>query len=269
MCPPAHFDVSYEINAWMDTSKPVDTANAVRQWETLRDVYTSLGHTVHVLDPVAGLPDMVFAANGAFSVDGRVFGARFKYPERAAEADEHRTWYERNTQASFQAGQFVNEGEGDLTYVPGRDLILAGYGFRTDPLAHHELQDLLGRQVVGLHLVDNRFYHLDVALFVLDDHNVCYYPPAFSPGSQAVLEKLFPDALIAQEEDALTFGLNSVSDGSNVVVPVRAERLVGELTERGFEVMTVDLSELAKGGGSVKCCTAELRGISVDEAGRL
>ncbi len=93
MCPPAHFTVEYEINPWMDTSTPVDTELAVKQWQHLHDAVTDLGHEVHVLTPGAGLPDMVFAANGAFSVDGVVYGARFRYPQRSAEAVAHAEFY--------------------------------------------------------------------------------------------------------------------------------------------------------------------------------
>src|ERR1700755_1705844 len=86
MCPPDHFTVAYAINPWMDVTLPVDAALALKQWHLLRDTLTDLGHAVHVLPPAPGLPDMVFAANGAFSVDGAVYGARFKHAERAAEA---------------------------------------------------------------------------------------------------------------------------------------------------------------------------------------
>lgn len=259
MCRPDHFDVTYVINAWMDMSVPVDRELALTQWDRLRSLYEQLGHTVHVLDGVEGLPDMVFAANGAFSVDGRVYGARFKFPERAREADFHAEWYQHH-QWQLTRGEYVNEGEGDFTYVEARQLILAGYGFRTDPLAHIEAQDVLGHPVVSLHLVDSRFYHLDVALFVLDDENICYFPSAFSPGSQRVLEKLFPDAVIATEQDAVAFGLNAVSDGRHVLLPPAAEGLAERLQESGYEPIAVELSEFFKGGGSVKCCTAELRG---------
>jgi N-dimethylarginine dimethylaminohydrolase len=258
MCPPEHFTVAYAINAWMDTSMPVDTPLAVRQWTTLLDTYVQLGHVVHVLDPEPGLPDMVFAANGALSVDGAVYGASFAYPERAAEADAHRRWYDRHGWP-LAAPEYTNEGEGDFAYVPGPGMILAGYGFRTDARAHAEAQDVLSRPVVGLRLVDPRFYHLDTALFVLDDNTTCYYPGAFSPASQRVLQRLFPTAVLASEADAMAFGLNAVSDGRHVVLPVEASGLARVLADRGYVPVSVDLSELRKGGGSVKCCTAELR----------
>lgn len=258
MCPPTYFEVSYAINAWMDPSVPVEVDLAMAQWTTLRDLYRSLGHTVHELDPVQGLPDMVYAANGAFSVGGRVYGARFKHPQRAAEADAHAAWYEANGWPIVR-GERTNEGEGDLTYVGGLDLVLAGYGFRTDRAAHDELAKVLDREVLSLELVDERFYHLDVALFVVDGTNICYYPGAFSAGSQSMLRHRFPDALVATEEDALAFGLNGVSDGRHVILPVQATRLAGMVADAGYDVRTIDLSELHKGGGSVKCCTAELR----------
>jgi N-dimethylarginine dimethylaminohydrolase len=44
------------------------------------------------------------------------------------------------------------------------------------------------------------------------------------------------------------------------VLPQTATGLYGPLRERGFEPVGVDLSELHKGGGSVKCCSLELRG---------
>ena len=113
--------------------------------------------------------------------------------------------------------------------------------------------------MIGLDLVDPRYYHLDTALCVLGGDEVMYYPPAFSPGSRAVLARLFPDALIASEEDAEAFGLNSVSDGHHVLLPQAAVGLFAPLRERGYEPVPVDLTELLKGGGSVKCVTAELR----------
>ena len=264
MCPPDHYVVEYAINPWMDTRTPVDPDLATKQWEILRDTLAGLGHTVHVLDPVPGLPDMVFAANGAFSVDGVVYGARFRYPQRASEASAHRRWYEARSVVDgwrFVAPRETNEGEGDFAYLPEAygGLILAGYGFRTEVAAHAEAQEALGRAAVSLRLVEPRFYHLDTALAALDDTNVAYYPGAFSDSSAAVLRQLFPHAVLADAADAEAFGLNLVSDGHNVVLNAEATGLAERLREAGYAPIPVDLSELKKGGGSVKCCVAELR----------
>ncbi len=259
MCSPEHFTVEYAINPWMHTDEPVDTELAVKQWRGLREALIGAGHTVHELQPVAGLPDMVYAANGAFTVDGVVYGARFRYPQRQAEAGYHRAWYLANGWTDFRIPEQTNEGEGDFAYLPGRGLALAGYGFRTSVAAHAEMQEALGRPVISLRLVDPRFYHLDTALAALDDDTVAYFPGAFSQSSQRVLHRLFPDALIAEEADALAFGLNFVSDNRNVVLNAAASGLTAKLAQRGYVPVPVELAELRKGGGSIKCCIAELR----------
>jgi N-dimethylarginine dimethylaminohydrolase len=257
MCPPAHFDVTYSINPWMDPTKPVDAALAMAQWEHLLSLYPRYGHTVELIAPVPGLPDMVFAANGATVVDGKVLLARFRYPERAAEAAAYRAWFRRRGYPDVREPILVNEGEGDFLVAGGR--ILAGTGFRTDRNAHSEAQEHLGLPVISLSLVDERFYHLDTALSVLDEDEIMYYPPAFSPGSQRVLEQMFPDAIVANDDDAAAFGLNAVSDGRHVMLPQAATHLIEALRQRGFQPVGVDVSELLKAGGAVKCCTLELR----------
>jgi N-dimethylarginine dimethylaminohydrolase len=261
MCPPEHFTVEYVINPWMDNTVPVDAALALKQWELLRTTLGDLGHTVHVIDPVPGLPDMVYAANGAFSVDGAVYGARFRYPERAAEAVAHQGFYTATPSWQFASPVHVNEGEGDFTYLPGAygGLVLAGYGFRTDPAAHAEAQEVLGRPVLSLRLVDPAFYHLDTALAALDDRHITYYPEAFSPASQRVLAQLFPDAVLADRIDAEAFGLNLVSDGRHVILNTEATAMGDKVRAAGYEPVHVDLTELKRGGGSVKCAVAELR----------
>ncbi|MET8681800.1 dimethylargininase [Streptomyces sp. NPDC004647] len=257
MCPPTYFRVTYSINPWMDPSKPVDLPLALAQWEELRDRYRALGHSVEVLAPRPDLPDMVFAANGATVVDGRVLGARFAHPQRADEAAVHREWFRDQGFAEVLEPVHINEGEGDFAVTDS--WLLAGRGFRSSPLSHPEAQEFFGRPVIGLDLVDPRYYHLDTALSVLGGDEVMYYPPAFSPGSRAVLARLFPDAIIAEDPDAAALGLNAVCDGHHVLLPQGAPGLFEPLRERGYEPIAMDLSELLKGGGSVKCCTMELR----------
>jgi N-dimethylarginine dimethylaminohydrolase len=200
---------------------------------------------------------MVFAANGGLVIGGRAMGARFTHAERLAEGPAYYKWLAGAGLDEVVEPLSVNEGEGDFLVVG--DLVLAGTGFRTDPRAHGEVQEFFGRPVISLQLVDPRFYHLDTALAVLGDDDVAYFPEAFSPGSLAVLRRLFPDAVLAAEADAVVLGLNAVSDGRHVVLPAAARDLAEQLRARGYEPVGVDLSELLKAGGSVKCCTLEIR----------
>ncbi|WP_049579781.1 dimethylargininase [Streptomyces sp. SBT349] len=261
-CEPRFFDVRYSINPWMHEDAPVDTELARRQWATLIQTYRDHGHTVESVTPVPDLPDMVFAANAGLILGGRVFGSRYAAPQRQPESAVYALWF-KDAGFDVHEPEAICEGEGDL--VPVGPHLLAGTGFRTQAAAHQEAQEFFGVPTVTLRLVDPLFYHLDTALFALDDGqdggpgNVVYHPDAFSPGSRAVLERLYPDAVLATREDALAFGLNSVSDGRHVFIASQAVALADRLADRGYIPVPVDLSELRKAGGGIKCCTQEVR----------
>ena len=262
MCRPDYFTVSYRINPWMHPEDPTDTSLAVKQWDVLYRTYLDLGFDVQLIEPIAGLPDMVYAANGGFVIDNIAYGASFTYPERQPEGPAHMDWFGANG-FDVRVPEEVNEGEGDFLLVG--DVILAGQGFRSASNSHHELAEIFGREVVSLQLVNPSFYHLDTAVAVLDDGrgpaaaNIAYLPSAFDEASLAILQERYPDAILVTEEDASVLGLNSFSDGYNVVIASRAKDFERQLRERGYNPIGVDLSELLLGGGGVKCCTLELR----------
>lgn len=267
MCRPEHFTVSYKINPWMEPANPTDTARAVAQWQKLYDLYLQLGHEVELIDPLEGFPDMVYTANGGFLIDGTAYAPKFRFTERVGEAPAFTDWFRANGYDTVVPEE-VNEGEGDFLLVG--NTILAGTGFRSTGDSHREVGEVFGREVVSLTLIDPRFYHLDTALAVLDpvegtanggpEHaNIAYLPGAFDDASRKILEERFPDAILVSDEDGAVFGLNSASDGYNVIISPRAKGFEIQLRERGYNPITVDLSELLLGGGGIKCCTLELR----------
>ncbi len=262
MCKPDYFTVVYRINPWMDPALPTDTSLAVQQWQTLYDTYVGLGFDVHLIDPIDGLPDMVYAANGGFVIDNIAYGASFTYPQRQPEGPAYMDWF-RDNGFDVREPREINEGEGDFLLVG--DVILAGTGFRSNSDSHEELAAISGREVITLNLINPSFYHLDTAIAVLDGSpesgkgEIAYLPSAFDEPSLEILRERYPEAILVTEEDAAVLGLNSFSDGYNVVIASRAINFERQLRERGFNPIGVDLSELLLGGGGVKCCTLELR----------
>jgi len=256
MCRPEFFTVSYRINPWMHPEDPTDTSLAVKQWEVLYNTYIELGFDVQLIAPIDGLPDMVYAANGGYVIDNIAYGASFTYAERQPEGPAYMDWFRENG-FDVRVPENINEGEGDFLLVGER--ILAGTGFRSASNSHEEIAGIFGREVVTLNLINPSFYHLDTAIAVLDDTNIAYLESAFDEESLTKLRALYPDAIIATEEDAAVLGLNSYSDGYNVVIASRARDFERQLRERGYNPIGVDLSELLLGGGGVKCCTLELR----------
>jgi N-dimethylarginine dimethylaminohydrolase len=256
MCRPEHFTVSYRINPWMHPEDPTDTSLALKQWTVLYETYRDLGFTIKLIDPIPGLPDMVYAANGGFVLDGIAYGAKFHYSERQPEGPAYMEWFAANGYEVAEPEE-TNEGEGDFLLVG--DVILAASGFRSDTSSHQEIARVYNRDVISLQLVNPSFYHLDTALAVIDSDTIAYLPSAFDEASLEILRTRYPDAIIATEEDAAILGLNSFSDGHNVVIAEKAVTFARDLRERGYNPIGVDLSELLLGGGGVKCCTLELR----------
>ncbi len=213
MCKPEFFTVSYRINPWMNPLAPTDTSRAVRQWQNLYDIYADLGFDVQLIDPVRGLPDMVYAANGGFVIDNVAYGARFAHVERQPEGPAFMEWFSAHG-FEVAAPKETNEGEGDFLLIGAT--IFAGMGFRSTAESHDEVARIFGREVVSLTLVNPSFYHLDTALAVLDSGSdepgdsgaIGYVPRAFDERSRAVLTERFPDAIIVSETDAAVLGLN-------------------------------------------------------------
>jgi N-dimethylarginine dimethylaminohydrolase len=185
-----------------------------------------------------------------------VLGARFRYPQRAAEASAYLDWFKAEGWSTV-VPEKINEGEGDVLYTG--EVVLAGYGFRSDVAAAGELERAFGLPAVSLRLTDPRYYHLDTAMCVLDSRTAMYYPAAFDDEATSALAGVFPELIEAKDEDAEVLGLNAVSDGNRVVIAAQATGLIGELANRGYEPVPVDMSELRKAGGGPKCCTLELR----------
>lgn len=257
MCPPEYFDIEYEINPWMHTADQPSNLTAHEQWQKLHDIYTEqLGWKVELIDPVKGLPDMVFATDCCFKVDDKILLSSFRYPERQPETKQFENWFRGHGYTKLKQADHNFEGGGD-TLMFG-DKIIAGHGFRSTPEAHKQMQDYFGREVVSLHIIDPNFYHLDTSLTVLDKDTVAYYPGAIDGASQAKLKKAVPNLIEATLEEARGFGLNAVSDGQTVICSDESQSLLDKYRSAGFKPIGTPILEFRKSGGGVKCLTLEL-----------
>ncbi len=258
MCPPTYFDIEYEINPWMHQDNQVTGNTAAEQWQKLYEIYSQkLGWRIEQVDPVKGLPDMVFATDCCLMLDDKIMLSSFRYPERRPETAQFEKWFHDHGYSDIKKANNFFEGGGD-TLVCG-DKILAGYGFRSDIKAHDELREYFGREVVSLHIMDANFYHLDTSLAVLNDDTVAYYPGAIDQDSQERLKQAIPNLIEATLEEAKGFGLNAVSDGHTVITSNESASLLDKYRAAGFAVIGTPILEFRKSGGGVKCLTLELR----------
>lgn len=261
MCAPKHFGVDYVINPWMENQvgKAVH-ALAEEQWANLRRHLASEAE-VALVAPEPGLPDMVFTANAGMTMGKTAVISRFSTGERRPEERLFEAWFERHGFTIAPWPEDVPfEGAGDALLDREQPLIWCGYGFRSGAMAPRLLEDIFGRTVVGLRLVDPRFYHLDTCFCPLAGGWLMYYPPAFDARSQEMIAARVPaeKRIAVSEKDALRFACNAVDLNGHVFMNDASEDCQNLLRAADFKPVRTPLSEFIKAGGAAKCLTLKL-----------
>ncbi|GIW82523.1 MAG: hypothetical protein KatS3mg105_4330 [Gemmatales bacterium] len=259
MCPPEYYGIEYEINPWMSRSRNSDRERARRQWQSLHDTLVELGVVVEKMEPVPGLPDLVFTANAGLIFHDRCFLSRFRYEVRARETPYFEAWFrDHGFQVEHLPEGYYFEGAGDALFCGAT--LFAGYRIRSDVRGHQYLGDKIGCQVIPLELVDPRFYHLDTCFCPLAPGEAIWYPPAFDTYGQKAIQAHIQRLFEVDENDAVRFGCNAVVVGRTVVVNAGCNRLCETLQRSGYQTRMVELNEFLKAGGSAKCLTLRLDG---------
>jgi N-dimethylarginine dimethylaminohydrolase len=259
MCEPKFFDVCYVINPWMEGNLgKVDKALAKQQWQSLHDIIAGLA-SVTLIEPVAGLPDMVFTANAGLVHNNDVIVPSFLHAERQPEAKHFERFFslqDYNVKHLQQGTIF--EGAGDALFdTQGR--LWVGSGIRSDTHALDEIKAVFDCTVRGLELVDPHWYHLDTAFCPLSNGQAIAYAKAFSEKSLAALNDAFgADIIWVSDADAKSFACNAVAIDQVIIMHKASAELKTALAQRGFKVINTDVSEFLKSGGACKCLTLEI-----------
>ncbi len=259
MCPPDYYGIEYEINPWMSRSRQADHAVAVDQWTRLRATLAEAGARIEQLEPVAGLPDLVFTANAALIYRHEAVLARFRHSQRQGEEPHDEAWLTGHGFAvrHLEEGVYF-EGAGDALFCG--DTLVAGYRIRSDVRGHHQVGMMFGCRVIPLELVDPYYYHLDTCFCPLAPGLAIYYPGALDAYGRRALVEAVDELIEVDEEEARRFACNAVVVGRTVVTNTGCPQLHAALGERGFAPRETPLDEFVKAGGSAKCLTLRLDG---------
>ena len=259
MCEPEFFEVRYVINPWMEGNLgKVNRELAQRQWENLHDIVAGLA-SVSLIEPVSGLPDMVFTANAGLVRGKEAIVSSFRHTERRPETRHFEEFFAAQGYRVLCLRQgTIFEGAGDALFdSEGR--LWVGSGIRSEPQALDEIVAMLDVAARGLQLVDPHWYHLDTAFCALPEGQAIAYAKAFSKKGVGTLERTFGEDIIwVSEPDARNFACNAISVGRNVILHRASAELKLALKQRGFDAIEADVSEFLKAGGACKCLTLEI-----------
>jgi N-dimethylarginine dimethylaminohydrolase len=259
MCAPDYFGIEYEINPWMNVTVKSDSRKAREQWSALVERLRQLNVAVDLIEPVRGLPDLVFTANAGLIYHHIFVLSRFRYGVRQGEAPSFERWAQsRGFEVVELPPSYHFEGAGDALFCG--EALFAGYRFRSDVRSHQWIGERLGIEVLPMELIDPRFYHLDTCFCPLAPDLAMYYPGAFDDYGRSVIRDRIPQLIEVAAEEAISFSCNAVVVDKVVVLNEGAPKLAAMLRERGFETLLLGFSEFIKSGGSAKCLTLRVDG---------
>jgi N-dimethylarginine dimethylaminohydrolase len=279
------FDDAQAINAFMDSGLNVDVAEAVAEHTRLKDTLEGLGVQVVKVPAPLDLQDGVYTANWAI-VRGDKAVLSSLPPSRQGEQLYAKAALETHGKTVYEVPRGLKfSGQGDA--LPCGNYLFCGSGYRTDPEVHAFLAEMLDYEVIRVQTVpltdehgqplrnavsgwpDSYFYDLDLALSVLKAPSdtekglIGWCPEAFLPESQQKLREFdgVDKIEVSLEEARDAFACNLISTGQTVIMSGRAPRFQAEIEQRGLEVITLSMPELAKGGGFIRCTTLTLDNI--------
>ena len=251
LCSPDYFIINYSINPWM-RGPAINLKLAKIQWNSLRDTIINFGAKVETIDPIPGLPDMVFSANAGVVIKNNFIISSMKHKERKGESKYFRKWFADKKYNIIDLVPGVTfEGCGDVL-IYGKDLI-GGYGYRTNLKALEIVSDTLGLNLLSLELSNPRFYHLDTCFCVISKNRAIYFPEAFKQGEIKKLSGII-DLTPISSEDARLFMCNSMLVGDTLLIPEGNTEIGKKIRNNmGIKTCIVNVSEFLKSGGSIQC----------------
>ena len=264
MCEPKFFEVCYVINPWMEGNLgKVNNPLAKQQWENLYRIVSGMA-SVSLIEPVAGLPDMVFTANaglvhGRENGEKKIIASSFRHAERQPEAKYYEKFFSsQGYRVMHLRKNTIFEGAGDALFdTQGK--LWVGSGIRSVSHALDEIVEVLHVEACGLELINPHWYHLDTAFCPLPQGQAIAYEKAFSVKSVKALNDAFGENIIwVSDIDAKNFACNAISIDRSVIMHKASAELKTALERRGFEIIEADVSEFLKSGGSCKCLTLEI-----------
>lgn len=273
MVEPERFRVDPESsldNRYLDLESVADSDRALEQSRALAAAVRSHGLEVVVFPGDAQATDGVFPNNVFATIPGRLIVGHMRHPGRRREAERQdiRGWFSQRGYTSVDLSEqpCFAELTGPLVLDRARRIGLCGMSERVDPAgveAMHRAFDL--RLTFRFDLAPHE-YHTNVVLAVLAGRACVLCPESFAdqevPGAIATAypgRTLFLDEA---EKNAFAGNCIALTDSDLFMSQAGADALRhgsrATLESWGFKLVTVELDEIEKAGGSLRCMLAEI-----------
>ena len=262
---------SAQDNRYMDLTCTVDPLRALAQHAALAQALRADCPVITFAgDPAT--PDAVFPNNVFATAAGKLIVGRMRHAvrQREAERDDIRGFF----------GELLGYGEIDLSGC--RDLVAeltgslvidhrrgvgyCGLGERCDPAGAQAMHQAFGLRLTLCFELAAGEYHTNVVLALLAGRAAIIAADGFADPAvpQAIAQACDERVIWLTPAQKQAFAGNAItlSDERVWMSTCAAASLTGEQIEAlsgyGFSVGAVDLSEIEKAGGSLRCCVGEI-----------
>lgn len=226
--------------------RPIDLDVARAQHRAYVEALRELGCKLIELPAEADLPDSVFVEDTAFILPELAVITRPGADSRKPETESTlRALIPFTTLVRVREPATVDGGD---VLVLGKK-IYTGLSTRSNSEAIHQLNELLGEygySVTGVALHD--CLHLKSAVTRVDDRTLLI-------NKNWVDSSCFGDFDRIEVDPSEPHAANCLPIGGSIIFPAAFPKTRAKLEGRGYHVITVDVSELAKAEGAVTCCS--------------
>ena len=266
-----YFDV-VEINPYSHGHGHINRQQALADFAGIKQAIIDAGIHVTSVPAPPDCQDGIFTANWGLGRGDTVVLSSL--PQQRAAEHKFAEQALRDAGKRLISPPYRFSGQGDA--LPCGNLLFAGSNYRTDSRMHQFLADELGYEVISLQTLpelngngqpvvnqltgwpDSFFYDIDLSLAVLSSDLIAWFPGAYSPENQAKIRATKVKKIEVTAKDAANFACNLVSTGKIVVMGNAAPNLKADIEACGLTTFTVDVHELTKGGGFIRCTTLTL-----------
>lgn len=276
-----YFSNDQPINPYY-ADESVDLEQAKREHSQIQSYLEQAGIKVTKVSAPSTSQDGVYTANWALVRGKTAVLASLPAARESEEAHAETILRELGYDVIRLPEKLKFSGQGDA--LPCGDYLFCGSTYRSDVDAQSFAAETLGYKRIQLRAVpqldssgneiinassgwaDSFYYDIDLAFSIIKGPSedslgtIAYCPEAFMPESQKILEDLrgFDKIIVSEKEAKEAFACNLVSTGEAVVMSAHAPELKANLEARGLKVFTPEITELAKGGGYIRCTTLSL-----------
>lgn len=261
---------SAKDNTYMDMQQTVHDELALRQHRHLAQMLSKQLPTLCFPGRVE-TPDAVFPNNVFATAANKIVIGNMRHPVRQAEAKrEDILGFFRDLMAYQQIDLRTQAGicelTGSLIIDRARNIGFCGLSERCDEAGAQAMYEAFGLKAGLMFDLAAGEYHSNVVLTILASRGVIIAPDGFADSrvSDAIAEFYAPAALVLSGAEKNAFAANAIALRDDAVwMSQRAADTLNAgnhalLTRAGFTVHAVDLSEIEKAGGSLRCCVGEI-----------